>query len=244
MSDKHDAAVLFHNDYKEFLWNTLRFTLRRPSLALLAFRMIVKQKKAIRIRRNFARTGIRVPQIIIASITNRCNLLCKGCYSRVFHRSSEEELSSQKLKSVFAEAAELGVSIIIIGGGEPLNRPEILEITRIFPEIVFPIFTNGTLINEQTARRLNTQRHVVPIISMEGNGTDTNERRGRGVYERIRSTMEILRRDDIFFGTSLTVTGKSFDTVLDKEFIEDLTAAGCQLFFLSIMCLSRKEPNT
>ena len=135
------------------------------------------------------------------------------------------------MKSVFAEAAELGVSIIIIGGGEPLNRPEILEITRIFPEIVFPIFTNGTLINEQTARRLNTQRHVVSIISMEGNGTDTNERRGRGVYERIRSTMEILRRDDIFFGTSLTVTGKSFDTVLDKEFIEDLTAAGCQLFF-------------
>lgn len=61
MSDKHDAAVLFHNDYKEFLWNTLRFTLRRPSLALLAFRMIVKQKKAMRIRRNFAKTGIRVP---------------------------------------------------------------------------------------------------------------------------------------------------------------------------------------
>ncbi len=38
-------------------------------------------------------------------------------------------MSADRLRGVIAEAEELGISIILLAGGEPLTRPEILDIT-------------------------------------------------------------------------------------------------------------------
>jgi molybdenum cofactor biosynthesis enzyme MoaA len=48
-------------------------------------------------------------------------------------------MRDDKLRSVIAEARELGVSFIVIGSGEPFVRTGILEITRDFPEVSFSI---------------------------------------------------------------------------------------------------------
>ncbi|MBD3414276.1 MAG: 4Fe-4S cluster-binding domain-containing protein [Candidatus Aminicenantes bacterium] len=77
----------------------------------------------------------------IFSITNRCNLDCKGCYQKEFHALTEHELSPEKLKEITHEAHKLGIYFFVIAGGEPLSRPELLEITQKYPEILFLDYT-------------------------------------------------------------------------------------------------------
>ena len=60
---------------------------------------------------------------MIASITNRCNLKCRGCYARVRKHTGRPELTDEQWAGLFAQAKELGVSVIMLAGGEPLLRP-------------------------------------------------------------------------------------------------------------------------
>ena len=61
--------------FSEFVRVSLR---RRPSQALFFARTILWQGRAARMRARHAAEGLTVPPIAIFSITNGCNLRCKG----------------------------------------------------------------------------------------------------------------------------------------------------------------------
>jgi MoaA/NifB/PqqE/SkfB family radical SAM enzyme len=48
------------------------------------------------------------------------------------------------------------------------------------PEIVFPVFTNGTMLSEDYIKLFDKHRNLIPIISIEGNEETTDLRRGSG----------------------------------------------------------------
>ena len=166
------------------------------------------------------------------SITNKCNLNCKGCYNEALRQSSEAEISDERLKRAIAEAKELGISFIVLGGGEPLTRPSILDVARDYPEIMFLIFTNGLLLNDVILEKMTEKRNVVPVVSMEGFQICTDRRRGVGVYGQVLKTIVKLKDKGLFWGTSLTITQSNFDEVTGRSFIKELVDAGCKLFML------------
>jgi MoaA/NifB/PqqE/SkfB family radical SAM enzyme len=88
------------------------------------------------------------------------------------------------MRGIVAEADELGISFFVIAGGEPLTRPEIVDIARDFPHIVFLLITNGLLLSPELIARLAGLHNVVPVLSIEGNRAETDERRGRGESTR------------------------------------------------------------
>ena len=232
-TDKEDINFrrVLNESLKVLFKGALRVTLGNPARAFFFFRTIRWQQKAARVRADWQKRGIRVPPIMVFSITNRCNLHCKGCYSQALRESSPAEMSEDKMRSIITEAKELGISFIVLGGGEPLVRPEILDITGDFPEILFLVFTNGLLIGGEILARLKTQKNVVPVISLEGYEEDTDGRRGKGVYERLQSVMKNMKSTGMFWGTSLTLTRSNFDTVTSEQFVRNLVDAGCKLFF-------------
>jgi MoaA/NifB/PqqE/SkfB family radical SAM enzyme len=130
------------------------------------------------------------------------------------------------------EADDLGVSFFVIAGGEPLMRPEILDIAEGFPRVLFLLLTNGVLLDEQTVSRLVRLRNVVPMLSLEGAASETDERRGSGTYARLMEGMQRLARNGSFFGCSITLTRGSFTTVFTDEYIAGLVRAGCRFFLL------------
>jgi MoaA/NifB/PqqE/SkfB family radical SAM enzyme len=131
-----------------------------------------------------------------------------------------------------AQAEELGVSFFVIAGGEPLVRPEIVDITRDFRRVIFLLVTNGLLLDDELVARLRDQPNTVPVLSIEGNEAETDGRRGAGVHERLQRRMEALRRAGIFFSLSFTITRSNFATVTDPHFIESAIHQGCRLFLL------------
>jgi MoaA/NifB/PqqE/SkfB family radical SAM enzyme len=189
------------------------------------------QKAAAKIREKLSQQGLEVPPILIISITRRCNLNCSGCYSKLLHKDSSNELSPERLSEILSEARDLGISIVLLAGGEPLVRREILEVAAKFTMMIFPVFTNGLLLNSEYSRFFARNPHLIPVISLEGGKAETDFRRGEGVYQNFSSVIKDLNAKHIFWGISVTLTAQNYDQVLSENYGKALLALGCKLFF-------------
>lgn len=213
-----------------FFTDALRIAIKSPAQAFSFFRTLNWMRKAAHRRAHWKEMNVVVPPIIIFSITNRCNLQCKGCYNQSFHHANDGELSDEKLRDITHEAKELGVSFFVIAGGEPFMRPEFTEIMKNYPEIIFLVFTNGLLIHDEMIDTFKKHRNIVPLISLEGDKQDTDQRRGQGTYGQLFDTMGKMNRKGIFFGSSLTLTRANFSTILDDDYTKNLVDSGCKFF--------------
>lgn len=212
------------------LKNSLRHILKNPTLAIFMIKSILGQKKAIALRERWKKQGVEAPPLIILSVTHRCNLHCKGCYARL-HQAGNAEMDDETLRRVVREAAELGTSIILIAGGEPLMRPEILDIAAEYPKVIFALFTNGLLIDESMIKRFKKSRNIIPIISLEGDRYETDGRRGEGLYDLLRTKISRLGAAGILSGVSFTLTSSNYGLITQNGFIDDLIKAGTKVFF-------------
>jgi MoaA/NifB/PqqE/SkfB family radical SAM enzyme len=231
MNDKGDYQKLLNQQVNFFFRQAIKTIAKNPARSKFLWQTISAQKKAAKRRRANTRQGVPVPTFMIVSVTNRCNLHCRGCYTQAQHRSTGEEIDSARLRTLLHEASELGVSFIFLAGGEPLLRPNLLTITRELPQVIFPLFTNGLLLDETVRARLQGQQNVVPVLSIEGYQQETDLRRGEGVYQRLEQVMRELNQAGQLFGISFTVDQANYASLTDKALISGLIAAGCQLFF-------------
>ena len=189
-----------------FLKDALRTVVAHPSQAAFFVRTLRWQRKAAKIRQKWEAAGVHVPPILIFSVTHQCNLHCDGCYHHALRQAPETELSDERLKKAVAEAKELGVSFIVFAGGEPLMKPSILDITREYPEILFLMFTNGLLLNnDDILKRIAEKRNVLPLVSLEGYQDDTDARRGRGVYAQVQKSIAKMKAKGIFLDLDGTI---------------------------------------
>lgn len=230
MEENKNYLSLMNKNFRRVFVNAFRVSLLNPRLAFFILKILRKLKKSEGIRETWQQKGLYVPPCIIASITNRCNLKCRGCYARAHKRLGEPEVDINRWRELLSEASDLGVSLVLVAGGEPLVRKDFLELCGNFPEMVFAIFTNGMLLDEETIEKLKGLKNVAPIISIEGFRGETDSRRGKGVYEFVRDAMGKLNKQKIFFGTSLTLTSKNFDIITGHGFINNMLSEGCRLF--------------
>jgi MoaA/NifB/PqqE/SkfB family radical SAM enzyme len=221
----------FNTTIGETLSQAIRIISSDPALVIPGSVILHHQRKAAAVRKQHEQEGLLVPPVMITSITSRCNLACAGCYMHGRGEKPSVEMSPDILGSVVAQAADLGVSIIVIAGGEPLVRQEeIFTLAKIHPRILFPVFSNGLLIDDAMAASIAACRNIVPVISFEGFREDTDQRRGSGVYDRLLATCSFLRDRDVFFGCSVTTTRENFDNVTGEAFVRQMIDIGARVF--------------
>ena len=91
----------------------------------------------------------------IVQVSNRCNLTCGFCsfWERPAH--PRDEMTVPEFEGISAKLAEAGSMVVSIEGGEPLLRPDIVDIVRAFARYHHPIlFTNGWRVTDSLAREL------------------------------------------------------------------------------------------
>jgi MoaA/NifB/PqqE/SkfB family radical SAM enzyme len=228
---KLDYTQLFNENFNIGLKQILKFSLRNPGMAWFMAGEIIRFYFADRRRKKWAAQGVNVPPMLIYSVTAECNLDCHGCYAKLLHATKNGEFNAQQFEDVIRQADEVGVSYILVAGGEPFSRPELLDVTASHPGIIFTPFTNGLLVTDEHIRKLKKQKHVLPIVSFEGYELETDERRGQGVYENGFALLEKLRNQGIYYGVSITTTRENLDTISDEAFISRLAKLGCKVFF-------------
>ncbi|WP_321504351.1 radical SAM protein [uncultured Methanoregula sp.] len=230
-----DTSHLYRETFDTAIGETLSQAIRiiaaDPALVIPGSVILHHQRKAVIVRKQHEQKGLLVPPVMIVSITSRCNLACAGCYMHGRHEKPASEMNPEVLASVVDQAGDLGVSIIVIAGGEPLVRQdEIFRIAKAHPRILFPLFTNGLLIDEKMAETIAVSRNIVPVISFEGFREETDLRRGSGVYDRLLVACSRLKRRNIFFGCSVTTSRENFDRVTSDAFIRQMIGIGARVF--------------
>lgn len=93
--------------------------------------------------------------IVSWNTTNACNMHCAHCYRDSGVKRSEE-LTTLEAKTLLNQIARARFKIMIFSGGEPLMRPDILDLVQHASNLnLIPVIgTNGTLIDVEKARSL------------------------------------------------------------------------------------------
>ena len=235
MKNTLDIADYLSRSVKRIAAGALRGALHNPKEYAYIMKFSASARHAEKTRVQYEKSGRHIPAFLIGSICTECNLNCTGCYARKnqnsFDQSPNESMSAEKWNSIFFEARKIGVSFILLAGGEPLTRKDVILYAACYPEIIFPVFTNGTMIDNDYLRLFNNHRNLVPVLSMEGRREDTDARRGAGVYDQLTEVMKNLNSREIYYGVSITVTTNNIKTVTDSAFIAELENLGCKLVF-------------
>jgi pyrroloquinoline quinone biosynthesis protein E len=75
-------------------------------------------------------TAVSTPLALIAELTHRCPLHCVYCSNPLEMKHRADELSTEVWSRVFREAAQLSVLQADFTGGEPLARPDLVDLVR------------------------------------------------------------------------------------------------------------------
>lgn len=231
-TERFDLEEYITDGVKSTMKELIAAVVSNPAESRFMAGFALSAKMADAKRRRSAKNGRHIPPFLIASITSRCNLNCAGCYARANHACSDEEpvaqLTADQWDRIFSEASDLGISFILLAGGEPMVRPDVIKKAAEHKDILFPIFTNGTMLSPSYAELLKKHRNLVPVISIEGGQEKTDARRGEGVYSRVTKAMDLLKESSLIFGASVTVTRENVREVCSEEFLKSLHEAGCR----------------
>ncbi|NMA06759.1 MAG: radical SAM protein [Ruminococcaceae bacterium] len=168
-----------------------------------------------------------MPWAILMDLTSTCNLKCTGCWAADY--GSKLNLEYEVLDDIIRQGIELGTYMYIYSGGESLVRKDdIIRLCKAHPDCMFLAFTNGTLIDEEFADELLRVKNFMPAISIEGFEEATDDRRGKGTYQKVKKAMSILKDKKLPFGASCCYTSQNIDSLSSEEYIDMLVDSGAK----------------
>lgn len=172
--------------------------------------------------------GFPPPIMVSFAPTSRCNLNCRNCSAA--GSSEGEDIDPPLMRRIMDEAIdEMGIHFFTLTGGEPFVYPHLLYILESYPDCYFQIFTNGTLLDEETVARLSRLGNAILVISLEGFENRTDARRDKGTFREVLAAMGRLRRAGVPFGFGVMTTRESIDSVTGGEFVDWALEKGCLL---------------
>lgn len=166
------------------------------------------------------------PFQVLIQVTNRCNMRCSFCDFWANGARPEDELTVDDYRRLSSELRDLGRFIVSIEGGEPLGRPDMVEVVRAFGAHHLPtLYTNGWYVTEALANDLWAAGLVQVGVSLDYPDAARHDgKRGpAGAWERAWRAVETLRDTAPHGGSQVHVM-----TVLMESNWRDLDALFAQ----------------
>lgn len=190
------------------------------------------------------------PYLVALNLTKRCNLKCDHCYLDATTKmgGGHDELTTEECFRLIDQIAQVNAgSLLVITGGEPLVRPDILEIARHAVEKRFMVVfgTNGMLIDDKMAKAMVDIGVMGVGISIDSLDAAThNAFRGLpGAWEGAMAGIEACKRNGLQFQVHFSaqpMNYKELPAVIDWS--HDLGAKVLNVFFM--VCTGRGEELT
>ena len=152
-------------------------------------------------------------------VTDNCNLRCKHCYH--FHGKDyfmTKELSLDVWKKRFNNLFKEGIRFILLVGGEPALRCDVLTLAdKIFPFIY--VITNGTI-------KIPEEFNHLLFVSLDGKQEINDSIRGKRVFSKVIKNYSKDKRVVI----NITITKDNY-----KE-LEDILKIANENGFRGVVC--------
>ena len=142
---------------------------------------------------------------MMLELTYRCNFKCKHCYiPGSYKKKFRQELNTKQIFSILDQLQELGCLYLGLTGGEPFLREDIFKILGYAKKKGFQIiiYTNGSLIDEDKAQRLQRLSPNKVDITIPAVSKDIFERITglKGSREKVFEAISILHRNGVRLG--------------------------------------------
>ena len=176
--------------------------------------------------------------LISWNTTSRCNLFCRHCYREAGPGADASgELSTREGRDLIAAVARAGFRLLILSGGEPLLREDILDLVAAAREagLVPAMGTNGTLLTADIARALASAGLRGVAVSVDSLDRDYHDdfRGMKGAYDLTQRGIANALASGLRVQINLTLTDRNldqFDTMVDHY--EALGVQAVHPFFL------------
>lgn len=146
--------------------------------------------------------------VVVWNVTKACNLRCAHCYAHATGPAGENELSTQQGHELIDDLAGFGVPVLLFSGGEPLVRKDLPELAAyaVSKGMRAVISTNGTLIDQTTARTLKEIGLSYVGISLDGMNAVNDRFRGvDGAFDRAIAGIRNCQKAGIKVGLRFTI---------------------------------------
>jgi len=146
--------------------------------------------------------------VVVWNVTRACNLRCVHCYAHAVERSLERELSREQGLALIDDLADFGVPVVLFSGGEPLVRPDLVELARyaVGKGMRAVISTNGTLISRQKAEELKEIGLSYVGVSLDGMEEVNDRFRGKkGAFREALAGIENCQAAGLKVGLRFTI---------------------------------------
>lgn len=152
-------------------------------------------------------------ETVSIELTKRCNLDCKYCYSRVYKKDEDSELSTERIKIFLNRFKASGGRRVLYTGGEALLRLDFRELVLYAKSLglLVDLFSNGTLIDEEYARFIGENINLASI-SIDGPCENHDEIRCvKGSYDKTRKALDYLSACNAHFSLQCMVTSSNYN---------------------------------
>jgi len=146
------------------------------------------------------------PESICISVTPRCNARCVMC--SYWKNNKNDVFTTDDLKSLISQAAELCIKSVLLYGGEPLVRSDIYQITSFAKDngLCVNMITNGLLLDHIAARKLCAAKIDNIQISIDAVGKLHDKLRGiPGAFKKALRAIDNLQNAKKEFGCGLQI---------------------------------------
>ena len=163
-------------------------------------------------------------------VTSSCNLQCIHCHAEG-GPPAPEELSTEEGKRLIDQIAEIdGFRTLIYTGGEPLVRKDIFSLLHYSKEAGFAniVATNGTLIDEETARKLKDHGVVCLAISLDAADPKVHDfiRNRPGAFDLALRAIEATKKAGILLQINATAMEYNMSSLPDLiDFVDEMDAS-------------------
>ncbi|MEQ1847557.1 MAG: radical SAM protein, partial [Nitrospira sp.] len=190
------------------------------------------------------------PYLVALNLTKRCNLKCDHCYLDATTKAAggDDELSTEECYRLIEQISEVNKGcLLVITGGEPLVRPDILDIARYAVKLGFMVVfgTNGMLIDDQMAKTLVEIGVMGVGISIDSlDAAKHNTFRGvPGAWEAAIAGIEASKRNGLQFQVHFSAQPMNYRELPEViDWAHRLGARVLNVFFM--VCTGRGEELT
>jgi pyrroloquinoline quinone biosynthesis protein E len=169
------------------------------------------------------------PLALIAELTHRCPLHCVYCSNPLELMPRAEELSTEVWMRVFREAAEAGVLQIDFTGGEPLARPDIVDLVRSARDagLYVNLITSGMPLDEPRLDELIQAGLDHIQLSFQGATEESaNEFSGTKAHAQKLRVLEWLKRRRVALTLNFVIHHRNIDRLADMLALAESSSAG------------------
>ncbi len=202
---------------------TLKKNVAKSVLKLWGSSLTRPRQDEPEVKEFYDKNGFYPPWLLVISPGHFCNLKCRDCYASSGTRDSK--LDWDILNKLIKDAKKKwGIKLVVFSGGEPFayrsENKGIVDIVKDNPDCLFLSFTNGTLIDDNMISELAECKNLTPAFSVEGFQEVTDKRRGKGIFNKIITSMQSMREAGLPFGISVTVNKNNCMEVLEDKFLD------------------------